>query len=428
MKPLLSKTARPFIIYVLIVFAISIPVYYVVVDSIWSAELDAHNKIIAAKTAYELNRRNLSDEKLKNSIEVWNSIQPDINILELKPDDNLKDTTFTIYKNTPYYPPEKIDRFRVLLTIVHLNGKPYRFISETNIEETKDTIIALTIVTIFFFILVVIGLLLLNRKLSYTIWKPFQNTLDKLRKFNLSSQTEIEFEKTDTREFEELNESLKKLIAHNVSVYKTQKKFTENASHELQTPLAILKSKLDILLQSDDLTEHQYHIAEEMNRALIRSSRINKGLLLLAKIENNQFDSSESMQLDTLVSQCIEALQEHFKEKRINISTNIQSDITLNGNSILTETLINNLLVNAVLHTELGGSINVNVSKSGLRISNTGKPALDQHLLFKRFSKMSANSGGTGLGLSIISEICKFHGWKVSYEFYEQKHHFFVRI
>ncbi|MCO5287005.1 MAG: HAMP domain-containing histidine kinase [Chitinophagaceae bacterium] len=426
MKPLLSKTTRPFIIYVLIVFAISIPVYYVVVDSIWSAELDAHNKIVAAKTAYELNRRNLSDEKLENSIEVWNSIQPGTNILELKPGDNQKDTTFTIYKNTPYYPPEKIDRFRVLSTIVQLNGKPYRFVSETNIEETKDTIIALTIVTIFFFILVVIGLLLLNRKLSYTIWKPFQNTLDKLRKFNLNSQTEIDFEKTNTKEFEELNESLKKLIAHNISAYKTQKEFTENASHELQTPLAILKNKLDILLQSDDLTERQYHIAEEMNKALIRSSRINKGLLLLAKIENNQFDNSENIRLDNLVNQRLEALQEHFKEKQIAISTNIHPDITLNGNGNLTETLINNLLVNAVLHTAPGGAIKVNVSESGFQISNTGKQVLDQHLLFKRFSKMSANSSGSGLGLSIVSEICKFHGWKVSYEFDGEYHQFTV--
>ncbi len=275
MKPLLSKTTRPFIIYVLIVFAISIPVYYVVVDSIWSAELDAHNKIVAAKTAYELNQRNLSSEKLKKSIEVWNIIQPGTNILELKSGDNLKDTTFTIYKNTPYYPPEKMDRFRVLSTIVHLNGRSYRFTSETNIEETRDTIIALTIVTIFFFILVVVGLLLLNRKLSYAIWKPFQNTLDKLKEFNLNNQTEIKFEKTNTKEFEELNKSLKKLIAHNISAYKTQKEFTENASHELQTPLAILRNKLDILLQSDGLTERQYHIAEEMNTALIPDFRGN---------------------------------------------------------------------------------------------------------------------------------------------------------
>lgn len=428
MKPLLSKTTKPFIIYVLIIFVISIPVYYIVVDGIWSAELDEHNKITAIKAAYELNRRNLSDEKLENSIEVWNTIQPGTNILKPKPDDNLKDSTYTVYRHTPYYPPEEIDRFRVLSTIVQINGKPYRFTAETNIEETKDTIIALTIVTVSFFLLIVIGLLLLNRKLSHTIWTPFQDTLDKLRKFNLNNQTEITFKKTDIKEFEELNKSLEKLIAHNVAAYKMQKEFTENASHELQTPLAILKNKLDILLQSDDLTESQYHIAEEMNKALIRSSRINKGLLLLAKIENNQFNGAETIRLDTILRHRIEALQEHFKEKNINLYTTITSGVVLKGNNTLTEGLINNLLVNAIRHTKSGASVNVYLSKSVLKICNTGEQALNQELLFKRFSRGSSNSSGSGIGLSIVKEICKFHGWKVSYKYKEQNHQFSIHL
>ncbi len=426
MKPLLNKITKPFIIYVLMVFIISIPIYYLVVDRIWSLELDSHNEIIAAKVAYELNQSRFSEEELITGIKVWNQIQPGTSITEVGKNDNLKDSTYTIYKDTPYYPPEKIDRFRVLSTIIYINDKPYRFTTQTNIEETTDTILALTIITIIFFGFIAGGLLIINRKLSYSIWKPFQDTINKLKKFNLNKQTEIEFEKTDTKEFEELNESLKKLITHNISAFKMQKEFTENASHELQTPLAILKNKLDLLLQSNDLTENQYHIAEEMNKALIRSSRINRGLLLLAKIENNQFDISEDIHFDTLAVQRLEALKEHFEEKKISLQTNIESCSILKGNIILTETLINNLLINAIRHTEPGGDVKVEVSESGFSVSNTGVKPLNQDLLFKRFSRLSSDNSGSGLGLPIVREICNFHGWIVRYEFDGQYHNFSI--
>ncbi len=427
MKPLLSKTTKPFIIYLLVILAISVPVYYFVIDGIWEAELDEYNKIVADKTVYKLNQLNLSEEELDESIALWNKIQPATNIHPLPANDNLKDSTYSVDKKNLPYSTEKTERFRGLSTVVHINENPYRFTVETNIEETRATIMALTVLTVLFFVFIVVGLLLLNRRLSRRIWKPFQETLDKLKSFKLNNQKEIKFEKTDTKEFEELNQSLEKLISHSIATYKSQKEFTENASHELQTPLAVLQNKLDILLQSEDLTANQYHLAEEMNRALIRSSRINKSLLLLAKIENNQFDGSEIIQVDALLIQRIEALQEHFKEKGITIQTRILSALTLKGNSMLTETLVNNLLINAIRHTEPGGLIKVEVSKLGFEVGNSGVQALDQDLLFKRFSRMSASSSGSGLGLSIVKEICKFHGWSVHYRFDGQNHRFSVQ-
>lgn len=426
MKPLLNKTTKPFIIYVLVVLAISVPVYYYMVDSIWQAELDEHNTIIADKTAYELNRLNLSNEKLQSSIELWNSIQPGTNIQNIQRGANLKDSTYTIDKQRTYSAHESLDRFRCLSTIITVNGTPYRFTVETNIEETRETVAVIAAITIFFFIIIVIGFLMLTRRLSTTIWKPFHNTLDKLKTFNLNNHTKIEFGITNTKEFEELNQSLKKLIAQNVSVYKTQKEFTENASHELQTPLAVLRNKIDILLQSDDLTERQYYIAEEMNNALTRSSRINKNLLLLAKIENSQFDNSELIGFDTLVVQSMDGLEEHFKEKHINAGSSIQSGVEVKGNTSLTEVLINNLIINAIRHTSPGGAIRVVLSKSSFEVRNSGGQALDTDLLFKRFSRMSADNSGSGLGLSIVQEISRLHGWVVKYNFENNEHIFSI--
>lgn len=428
MKPLLSKATKPFIIYVLFILVISIPVYYIVVDTIWKGELDEHNATIAEKTAYEFNTLHLSDQELEKSLVLWNQIQPGADIKKALSNSSKKDVFFTVKKQKTFVSKPEIERYRCLMKVIYINNKPFLFTVETNIEESHETIAAIALVTIFFFLLIAGGLLFLHKRLSASIWEPFRNTLDKLKTFNLNSQTKIEFDKTEITEFEELNQSLSKLIEHNISVFKTQKEFTENASHELQTPLAILKNKLDILLQSEDLTQRQYQIVEEMNKALTRSSRINKNLLLLAKIDNNQFDNSEIIQFDGLLNQSIEIIQEHFKQKKINLDKNISYDIKVIGNSGLTEVLINNLILNAIRHTSPKGSISVKLTDSVFEVANSGTEKLNTDLLFKRFSKLSADHNGSGLGLAIISEICRFHQWRISYKFENNLHYFSVLL
>lgn len=427
MKPLLSKTTKPFIIYVLIILVISIPTYYLVVDAIWKHELDEHNDIVARKTASQINSLKLSEEKLIETIQLWNDVQPSTNIRKLEKNDNLKDSIFIVEKPHDFLHFEEIDRFRCLSKVIYLNKKPYRFNIETNIEETQETIFFISITTVFLFVLIVGGLLVLNRRLSKSVWKPFRETLDQLKTFSLNNQTKIEFSKTDVSEFDELNQSLTKLIEHNVSVYKTQKEFTENASHELQTPLAILKNKLDILLQNQDLTEKQYQIAEEMNRALSRSSRINKNLLLLAKIDNKQFDS-ETFHLDEVLNQSLEILQEHFEQKNISVNTEISDNVKVNGNIGLTEVLINNLIINAIRHTSINGSILIRLSQSEFEVSNSGTGKLNGDLLFKRFSRFSKDNNGSGLGLAIVQEICKSQNWTIDYRFENNNHIFSVKL
>lgn len=427
MKPLLSKTTKPFIIYVLIILVISIPAYYLVVDAIWKHELDEHNDIVARKTASQINSLKLSEEKLIETIQLWNDVQPSTNIRKLEKNDNLKDSIFIVEKPHDFLHFEEIDRFRCLSKVIYLNKKPYRFNIETNIEETQETIFFISITTVFLFVLIVGGLLFLNRRLSKSVWKPFRETLDQLKTFSLNNQTKIEFSKTDVSEFDELNQSLTKLIEHNVSVYKTQKEFTENASHELQTPLAILKNKLDILLQNQDLTKKQYQIAEEMNRALSRSSRINKNLLLLAKIDNKQFDS-ETFHLNEVLNQSLEILQEHFEQKNISVKTEISDNVKVNGNIGLTEVLINNLIINAIRHTSINGSILIRLSQSEFEVSNSGTDKLNGDLLFKRFSRFSKDNNGSGLGLAIVQEICKSQNWTIDYRFENNNHIFSVKL
>lgn len=426
MKNLLQKSLKQLTIFAFIVFALSVPSYFLLVDWIWLKELDENNHLIAERIENEFNEQNISDEKLAENIKFWNEIQP-VSQIKYTEQPLAQDSLYTISRENSYATREDvIDRFRGLKTNIKINNRNYVLVVETNVEETEETVAYIAMVTLLFFLILVVGFWILNRRLSKKLWQPFQDTLQKLKSFQLNSQKQIDFQETDTIEFAELNATLDKLLQHNIATYRSQKEFTENASHELQTPLAILKNKLDILLQNDDLTERQYHIAEEMNKALIRSSRINKNLLLLTKIENSQFDNSELIGFDALVVQSMDALQEHFKEKNISVSSDIQPNVELKGNSGLTEVLINNLIINAIRHTSPGGAIRVALSKSGFEVRNSGGQALDTDLLFKRFSRMSADNSGSGLGLSIVQEICKLHGWQVTYSFENREHIFSV--
>lgn len=425
MRNLLQKSLKQLTVFSFIVFALSIPSYFLLVDWIWLKELDENNELIAQRIEHEFNEQNIGDERLAESIKFWNEVQP-VSKLQYTEHPLAEHLKYTINRPNPYSKKKSLDRFRGLKTSIKINNQHYLLTIETNVEETEETVVYIAMVTLVFFLILVVGFWILNKRLSKKLWQPFQNTLQKLKSFELNHQKHIEFQETDTVEFAELNTTLVKLLEHNIAIYSSQKEFTENASHELQTPLAVLKNKLDILIQGNDLTERQYHIAEEMNKSLIRSSRINKNLLLLAKIENSQFNCSELIGFDTLVSQSIESLQLHFEEKNIRVSLDVHSDIRLKANSSLTDILINNLIINAIRHSLPGSAIKVSSSQSGFEVRNSGIETLNPDLLFKRFSRMSAENSGSGLGLSIVHEICKLHSWQITYTFENNEHIFSI--
>ncbi len=351
MKKLLNKTLTSFTIYSLLVLLMSIPTYYYFIDAIWISELDENNELIAEKIEKELVKLQLSETELEQSIFLWNKIQPNTNLVETTSKNIIRDSTYTIFRKNPYLSYEDINRFRGLLKTITLNHKNYILTVESNLEESSETVVAIAQITFVFFLVLIIGFLVLNRYLSFRLWKPFHSSLEKLKTFNLNNQAKIEFEKSTTFEFEELNTALSKLIEQNIQVYKTQKEFTENASHELQTPLAIIKGKLDLLLQEKEITTNQYQIIEEINKTLTRISRINKNLLLLAKIENNQFQETTTIEISKLINHSLEVLEEHFQHKNLSIQTQIEPNLIKNGNTTLIEILINNLLLNAIRHS-----------------------------------------------------------------------------
>lgn len=428
MSKLLHKPFKAFTIYALIILACSIPVYYLVVDFIWLDELDEHNHIVKERIEYSFNNAQIEENELNSLLKNWGKLQPSTTLTPSDLSVPKPDSTYTITKQNTYVEHNEIDRFRVLSSYISINGKLYHLQIETNIEEADETMLAIAIVTLLFFALLVIGFIFLNRRIAKQIWQPFRNTLKKLKSFDLTTQRAVSFDKTNIEEFEELNQSLQKLIDKNISVYSQQKTFIENASHELQTPLAVLKSKLDLLLQNKNITSEQAELLTAIDLPLSRITRINKNLLLLAKIENKQFAEVENIELTEVINETLELLSDYTILKQISVDENFTEKLFLSCNKTLLEILVNNLLINAIVHNTEQGKIQISFSNKTLTISNTGKTALSNEKLFERFTISSSETANSGLGLAIVKEICNRYNWHIHYTFENNLHSFSVQF
>lgn len=299
---------------------------------------------------------------------------------------------------------------------------------EASREDSFLIIGAVTLVTVLFFILLLGGFILVNRKISRQLWQPFYNSLQYIKNFDLQQQQPFHFEQTDIDEFTELNQSLDKLISGNIAVYNQQKEFADNASHELQTPLAIVQSKLEVLIQSRSLTDEQYRIIEDALKALSRVSRINKNLLLLTKIENSQYMDTERINLSELVMLTLAQFRNFSQPKEIAVQADLAPGVTIHGNKTLVEMLLNNLMTNAIRHSAAGSEITVELSSNNLVISNPGPAPLESTQLFKRFATASTQTPGTGLGLALVKQIAKRYHWNIGYTFGQGRHIFSVHF
>jgi signal transduction histidine kinase len=201
------------------------------------------------------------------------------------------------------------------------------------------------------------------------------------------------------------------------------KEFTENASHEIQTPLAIIKSKLEMVLQDKTLNDQQNQRIHTAFESANRLSKLNEALLLLSKIENHQFVDLSEIDVCKLIQSRFEYLEELFALKQIELTVLLETKVTFNMNSLLADILINNLLSNALRHNIEKGKIIVLSENQKITISNTGKEdEIDVSRLFRRFAKQTTASGSNGLGLAIAYEICKNHNLELDYRYSNKMH------
>lgn len=426
MSRLLNKPLRSFIIYASVVLLASVPVYFFAVDLIWRQELDENNEIIAERAIYQLQRTDFRIHDADSLLTFWNIIQPNARLEALPENEPVPaDTSYALYKGhvNPDYKRFK-DRFQVLERSFELNGKPWRIIVESNIEETYETVAVIALITGLFFVLLSLGFVFLNRRMSDRIWSPFRDTLEKLKNFRVDEGKTAQFSNSGIREFEELNRALEKLMARNIEVFRMQKEFTENASHELQTPLAIIQSKLGMLLQSDPVSREQYELVEGANKALARAVRINKDLLLLARIANEQFSFKESIHIHEQVREMISLLGDEFARRSVQLKLIPDENTVIEANPFLFTTIMQNLVTNSLRYCPPGGQVTILTGPDRMEISNSGMKELNREKLFQRFAILDEDQPSTGLGLALVHSVCQQNGWDISYAFEDGMHRF----
>jgi len=307
------------------------------------------------------------------------------------------------------------------------NGQHFEVTLLLSRFETEDFVELIFYSMLCLFALIVFILFFLNRWLSTSVWHPFYKTLDQLNTFKIDRKNDVNFENTDVFEFRQLNKSLNTMVQKMQSDFRNLKEFTENASHEIQTPVAIIKSKLENVLQDKTLATKQYEQIQQAYESVTRLSKLNEALLLLSKIENQQFPDVAEIDLYELVTQQSEFIEELIAFKKIQIILTDQTPMVVKMNPYLAEILIHNLLGNAVKHNVEGGQITITSSGNELTISNTGKPLiLSTDQLFQRFSKQNTGNESTGLGLAIASEICSKSGLTLRYNYKNGFHNLIV--
>lgn len=297
-----------------------------------------------------------------------------------------------------------------------MNGKHYYLSAYYGLVESDDITDAV-VTSLFWIILLLLAVsAVLSVIISRRLLAPFNLTLEVIQSFQLKRKEPASLPVTNITEFKRLNSFLAGMMEKAQQDYHALKEFTENASHEMQTPVAIMRGKLELLLDTP-LSNEQARLIVSVQNALDRLSKMGNSLTLLTKIENKEFISPDPVDLSKLLSEALFAFEELMEMKSLKTEQHIEPGVNIHIHPVLADILLSNLLSNAIRHNMEGGYVGVELNKKHLIIKNTGMPLEEkEEEMFGRFKKGRGNSDSVGLGLAIVKRICEQSKLKISYK------------
>lgn len=374
------------------------------------------------------NNRVLILQKVKTDQKMFLQQEFGGNNFEIHPVSKQKAFTLKdVYKDTMMYRINEndLEPVRILHSAFEHQNKYYRLKVISSLVEEDDLIEDSFWSVLWLFIILITSILIINNVVLRKIWNPFYDILNKLKAYRIDRDEVVINSGTKTKEFIQLQEAANTIIKHSKETYTSQKQFTENASHELQTPIAIITSKLELLLESENLTESDATTIAEVINIADRLNKLNQTLLLLTKIENKQFLNQENIYFNEKLKEINSNFQDIIEFKNYSLTLQESDDLYFTMNSSLAEILLSNLLKNAIFHNAEEGEIIVKINKQSFEVCNTAKHlALNPTTIFNRFTKDNSNKQSTGLGLSVCKSICKLYDIQLTYAFLEKKHCF----
>jgi signal transduction histidine kinase len=412
-KALLQKNTRILLTWLPIVFLLCSLIFYSVL------KMHAHHM---QEKQLLLKQSNVWNTFTERSVNIGRHIKGEYDIIDGTAGANIElnepRDTFLYYDNGKKSLP-----FEILTTNLQWNGRPYHITTYVSSREVSHLIIKVFITEAIILILLLFAIVFLNRKSSRLLWRPFFSSMKEIKGYDIIQNKSLDLPaQTGTTEFDELNKVLANLIDDVNTAYNIQKQFVENASHEMQTPLAIIRSKLELLINQPNLTEKVASLLADITEANDRLSQMNRTLLLLAKIENSQFPDTEEINISEMLRHLLNNFQQHY-DIFPKLTANIKNSVNVEANRSLIEILMSNLLNNAILHNKTEGEINIVLEPTFFLIENTGLPLeANPEELFERFKKGSHQTKTTGLGLALVKQICLLYQYKISYEYQDGWH------
>lgn len=418
-KKLLNKTTANLLIFSIILLLVAAPIFYLLSNKVYIEETDETLRLHKE----EFIKYYLPGFK-KKDISLWNKYNRNIKIMSFQSHDTELLFTKSYYDKLE----DEIEPYRELNAPIEIEGIRYTFQARINMIESRDMIINIALLFIGIIAILLIGILIINKRSSKRLWRPFYDTLDKIDEFEIDKSQQPQFLPSDIVEFDQLNKNLDRLITKNVTIYKNQREFIENAAHELQTPLALFQGKIDSLFQLEQSKE-QSLLLGNLNDDVSRLNRLNKNLLLLSKIDSEHYLEKQPILLNDAIKKNLEFFTEQAKAKDIGILTEFTEIIRIDSNTALVEVMVNNLFLNAIRHNKPDGKIIITLANHSLSFLNTGSDeALNSDKVFQRFAKINPSGHGNGLGLAIIKKITEINQWQIEYTFYNTLHGFTIKF
>ncbi|CAN5608242.1 HAMP domain-containing sensor histidine kinase [soil metagenome] len=414
---LLNRATLNYLIYSIIVLLIVTPLFYLIIERLFIEDVD--ESLMLRKQEIQFRVRKI---KSHNDLQLWSDLDGDIK-WELAKGITFRDTIFYTVQYDSL--ADEMEPYRVLSSTIMIDQVPYHLTTRISLVENEDLVSAIAIIQGIVLGILLTGLLVINWRVSKRIWRPFYDTIEKLEKFELERSPILKLDSPSIKEFQLLNTAIGRLADRTYKAYINQKEFTENAAHEMQTPLAIFQSKVELLMQDKNLSNENALLLGQLMDASSRLSKLNKALLLLSKIENKQFIETESIDLVELTEKLVVIFQRQAETKNIEIRTFFLDRPRIFFNASLIDILLSNLISNAVRYNNANGSISITVTGKSWEIINTGNPLdIPVDRIFERFQKGNSGQSSTGLGLAIVKKICETRGSEIRYEFKSNTHSF----
>jgi signal transduction histidine kinase len=401
---LLDKSTRYYLVFSLFIFSIGALFFYFSIRQIINDGIDEAL----------LQEKNVLIENLRYEGDI-DSLKPsnDFYIHTLSGKHTEYDHFFTL---KPAQDTSIKSKYRQLESVFSHDGQYYILRVRQSIDKEDELIDSLVPVGVLMFMILMVGVLMINNMISARVWSPFYSIIERLKSYDVKKGGVIQYEQVNIKEFDQLSHNLFLMTSKINADYRSQKEFNENFSHELQTPLAIIQNSLENVIQSPNLKEEEMnHIGGVMD-AVKRISSLSKGLLLLSQIDNNQFPDVREVNVTTVTSKILSFFSGIIEDRNISIIQNINGDVFVNGNQALLDILVTNIISNAIRHNVEGGHIEIELTPLHLVVSNSGKSLDgDVNTIFDRFVKLGEKKNSIGLGLPIVKKICEVSGFRVLY-------------